>query len=109
VRRGEVWSVAGGADYASKPRPVAIIQDDRFDATNSITICAFTSSQVHAPLVRPVIQPDATNGLLAASHLRVDKITTVPKSKLHKRIGRLNDKDVVRLNRAILVFLGLAR
>jgi mRNA interferase MazF len=38
----------------------------------------------------------------------VDKITTVPKSKLGKRIGRFNDQDIVRLNQAILVFLGLA-
>jgi mRNA interferase MazF len=38
----------------------------------------------------------------------VDKITTVAKSKLQKRIGRLGDEDVIRLNRAVLVFLGLA-
>ena len=30
----------------------------------------------------------------------VDKITTVPKSKLGKRIGRLDDQDIVRLNQA---------
>ncbi len=36
-----------------------------------------------------------------------DKITTVPKSKLGTRIGRLDDQDIVRLNHAILVFLGL--
>ena len=39
--------------------------------------------------------------------LMVDKITTVPKSKLGKRIGRLDDRDIVRLNQALLVFLGL--
>jgi mRNA-degrading endonuclease toxin of MazEF toxin-antitoxin module len=38
-----------------------------------------------------------------------DKITTVPKARLGKRIGKLNDEDVVRLNRALTVFLGLAR
>ena len=37
----------------------------------------------------------------------MDKITAVPKSKLGKRIGRLDDRDIVRLNQAILVFLGL--
>jgi hypothetical protein len=41
MRRGEIWTVAGGKDYAGKPRPVVILQDDRFDATASITICAF--------------------------------------------------------------------
>jgi len=38
----------------------------------------------------------------------VDKITTVAKSKVGKQIGRLGDEDVVRLNRAVVVFLGLA-
>jgi mRNA interferase MazF len=38
----------------------------------------------------------------------VDKMTTVPKSKIGTRIGRLDDEDVLRLNQAVLVFLGLA-
>jgi mRNA interferase MazF len=38
----------------------------------------------------------------------VDKITTVPKSKVGARIGRLDDEDLLRLNRAVVVFLGLA-
>ena len=38
----------------------------------------------------------------------IDKITTVPKAKLGTRIGRLRDEDMVRLNRAVLIFLGLA-
>lgn len=38
----------------------------------------------------------------------VDRITTVPRSKLGERVGRLNDDEMVRLGRAILVFFGLA-
>jgi mRNA interferase MazF len=38
----------------------------------------------------------------------VDKITTVPKTKLGSLVGRLDDEDLVRLNRAVAVFLGLA-
>lgn len=37
MRRGEVWTAAGGKNYAGKPRPVLVVQDDRFDATDSIT------------------------------------------------------------------------
>jgi mRNA interferase MazF len=108
VTRGEVWTAAGGKDYAGKPRPVVIVQDDRFDATNSITICAFTSDPTDAPLFRLVVEPSAVNGLDKASRLMVDKVTTVPKGKLGKRIGRLADSDMVRVNRALLIFLGLA-
>lgn len=108
MRRGEVWTIAGGTNYAGKPRPAVIVQDDRFDATDSITICAFTTDPTDAPLFRLLVAPDARNGLRAPSRLMVDKITTVPRTKLGARVGVLGDEDMVRLNRAALVFLGLA-
>ena len=108
MRRGEIWTVAGGEDYAGKPRPAVILQDDRFDATDSLTICAFTTDPTEAPLFRLKVAPNETNGLRTPCRLMVDKITTVPKAKLGDRIGRLDDEDVVRVNRAVLVFLGMA-
>ncbi len=108
MKRGEIWTVAGGKDYAGKPRPVVILQDDRFDSTDSITVCAFTTDSTDAPLFRLEVKPNENNGLRAICRLMVDKITTVPKSRLGKRIGRLTDEDMVRLNRAVLVFLGIA-
>lgn len=108
MRRGEVWTVAGGEGYAGKPRPAVIVQDDLFDATLSITICAFATDPTEAPLFRLPVEPSDENGLHASSRLMVDKITTVHKAKLGTRIGRLDDETIVRLNRAILVFLGLA-
>ena len=108
MTRGEVWTAAGGKDYAGKPRPVVIVQDDRFDATSSITICAFTTDQTDAPLFRLIVEPSEVNGLDMISRLMVDKVTTVPKAKLGKRIGRLADSDMVRVNRALVIFLGLA-
>jgi mRNA interferase MazF len=108
VKRGEIWTAAGGGDYAGKPRPVVVVQDDRFGATSSITVCAFTSDPTDAPLFRPVITASETNGLHATSRLMVDKLSTVPKEKLRARIGTLADADILRLNRAMLVFLGLA-
>jgi mRNA interferase MazF len=107
MRRGDVWTASGGKDYAGKPRPVLIVQDDSFDATASITVCAFTTDETDAPLIRLLVEPTERNGLQLASRLIVDKITTVPKVKLGKRIGRLEDRDISRLNQAILIFLGL--
>ena len=85
-----------------------IVQDDRFDATRSITICAFTTDPTDAPLFRLVIEPSASNGLEAVPRLMIDKITTIPKAKVGRRVGRLADDDLVRLNRALMIFLGLA-
>ena len=108
MRRGDVWTVAGGKDYAGKARPVVILQDDIFDGTESITICAFTTDDTDAPLFRLAVEPNERNGLRVPCRLMVDKVTTVPKSKVGAHIGRLDDEDVLRLNQAVLVFLGLA-
>ena len=108
MRRGEVWTAAAGSGYAGKPPPVVIIQDDRFDATDSVTVCTFTTDPAEAPLIRLPVAPDEQNGLREPCSLMVDKITTLPRSKAGERIGRLADRDMVRLGRAVVVFFGLA-
>jgi mRNA interferase MazF len=108
VKRGEIWTASGGPDYAGKPRPAVILQDDAFEGTASVTLCPFTTHIVDAPLLRLEIEPTPENGLRQPSQLMIDKITTVSKSKLDTRIGRLADAELVRLNRSLLVFLGLA-
>lgn len=108
MKRGDIWTVAGGKDYTGKPRPVVIVQDDSFDATKSMTICALTTDETEAPLFRLPVEANERNGLRTACRLMVDKITTVPKTKVGVRVGRLDDEDILRLNQAVLVFLGLA-
>ncbi|HEV2523128.1 MAG TPA: type II toxin-antitoxin system PemK/MazF family toxin [Candidatus Acidoferrales bacterium] len=108
MKRGEIWTIAGHKDYTGKPRPAVILQDDRFDRTDSITVCAFTTDLTDAPLFRLLIKPGKSNGLRAACCLMVDKLTTVPKTKIGAYVGRLAGADMVRLNRAVLVFLGIA-
>lgn len=108
MRRGEIWTAAAGSGYVGKPRPVVIVQDDRFDATDSVTVCAFTTDATLAPLLRLLVEPDDENGLNQPSSLMVDKLTTVPRRKLGARIGSLSEDDLTRLERAVLVFLGLA-
>ena len=108
MRRGEVWTAAGGQAYAGKPRPVVILQDDRFDATNSITVCPLTSDPTAALLFRVPIEPNSDNGLRQPSYVMADKIASIPKTRIRAFVGRLDDEDLVRLNRAVFVFLGLA-
>ena len=108
MKRGEIWTAATGSGYAGTPRPVVIIQDDLFDATASVTVCAFTTDDTDAPLFRIPVNSDETTGIRQPSRLMVDKITTVPRSELGERIGRLLDDDMTRLARSVVVFLGLA-
>jgi mRNA interferase MazF len=89
MTRGDIWTVSGAA-------------------TASVTVSVFTTDETDAPLFRLATMPNERNGLQQSSRLMVDKLVTVSKDKLAARIGRLDDDDMVRLNRAILVFLGLA-
>ena len=99
--------MAGGGGYLSKPRPVVIVQDDHFDATDSLTVCAFTTDPTEAPLFRLPIETSDANGLSEQCNLMVDKITTVRRSNLGRKIGELSRQDQVQLDRAMTVFLGL--
>ncbi|MBZ4508476.1 UNVERIFIED_CONTAM: type II toxin-antitoxin system PemK/MazF family toxin [Mycobacterium avium subsp. hominissuis] len=55
MRRGDIYIAAARGAYSSKPRPVVVVQDDRFDATASVTVVPFTTSDVDAPLFRIVV------------------------------------------------------
>lgn len=107
MERGSVWTVAGGSACTGKPRPVVIVQDDVFADLRSITVCPLTSELVDADAVRPRIEPSATNGLQSTSQVMIDKIVTVSRDRLRTRIGSIAGPDMTRVNRALVVFLGI--
>jgi mRNA interferase MazF len=108
VNRGEIWTVAGGGDYLGKPRPVVIVQDDAFEATNSVTVCGLTTDATEPVVIRVVVEPREVNGLGDRSQSMVDKITAVRRFRLDERIGHLDDTELHELDRALAVFLGIA-
>lgn len=108
MKRGEIWTVAGGKDYAGKPRPAVVVRDDAFAGSDSVTICGFTTDPTDSSLSRIEVVPTSDNGLREASSVMVEKIVTVPVSKVGKRIGRLDEADMARLDQALIVYLGLA-
>ena len=110
MNRGDIWTVAGGV-YAAKPRPAVIVQDDLFDATSSVAVVPVTSSLLDAPLMRIRISggDGRLSGLDHDSDVMIDKLTTVRRSNVHTRVGRLTAEQLVEIERAIMAFLGLAR
>jgi len=108
MKRSEIWTVAGGTAYTGKPRPAVIVQDDRFDANDSIVVCPLTTDSTQAPIFRLLVQPSAESGLRAPCRMMVDKLTAVPRARLGRLLGSLASDEVKALNRAIFVFLGLA-
>jgi mRNA interferase MazF len=107
LKRGEIWTAAGGPDYAGKPRPFVIVHDDRLGIIGSVTVCGFTRDLTEAPVFRVAVTPGERNGLQEPSHVMVDKMTTIRAAKVGRRIGRLDDADMLRVNRALLTYLGL--
>lgn len=105
MRRGDIVTVAGGV-YATKPRPALVVQDDRFDATDSVTVCPFTSTDLDAPLIRVRVEATPNNGLDQDSFLMVEKITTVRRTNAHTVLGRLDSSTMVEFERRLLIFLG---
>ena len=108
MRRGDIYTAAARGVYSAKPRPVVIVQDDRFDATTSVIVCPLTTNPVEAPLFRVPVEPSEPNGLDERSFLMVDKVTTMPRANLRDHLGRLGDNHLVQLNRALIVSFGLA-
>ena len=100
--------MAGGAAYAGKLRPAVIVQDDRFDANDSVIVCPLTTDPTPAPIFRLPVASSARTGLGVASHLMVDKLTAVRRKRLGKLVGSLAPQEMRALNRAIFVFLGLS-
>ncbi len=107
MRRGELWTVAGGV-YASKPWPAVIVQDDVFGLTDSVTVAPLTATLVDAPLLRLRVQADGIAGLSQDSDVMIDKLTTVRRSNVQGRVGRLSSQQMVELERLMMTFLGMA-
>jgi mRNA interferase MazF len=108
MKRGEIWTVSGRGSHVGKPRPAVIIQADRFAESGSVAVCALTTDASEAPLLRLPVAPTEQNGLRQPCRLMVDRITTLPRNRMGVRIGQLAPEVIGELNRALLIFLGLA-
>ncbi|MBU3612674.1 type II toxin-antitoxin system PemK/MazF family toxin [Polynucleobacter sp. MG-27-Goln-C1] len=108
MRRGNIVTVAMQGDFG-KPRPALILQSDVFsDIHATVTVALISSEIVQAPIFRLDIEPSETNGLSRASQVQIDKIMSIRSEKIGSVIGELNDVMMVRVNRALALWLGLA-
>lgn len=106
MKRGDIWTVSGSG-YAGKPRPSVIVQNDRFDTTSSITLVPCSSIDPGPTSVRIALLPSEENGLRDPTWLMADKITSLHRDKLGKRIGVVSPEAMDELDAAMLQFLGL--
>lgn len=107
MKRGDLVTIALQGDYGT-PRPALVIQSDLFSEHPSVTIVPITGEMVDAPLFRLQVGPTPANGLRKRSQVTVDKPQTIARDKIGGVIGRLDDDTMVAVNRALLLWIGLA-
>jgi mRNA interferase MazF len=108
VKRGALVVVAVQGGYG-KPRPALVIQSDLFNETHgSVTVVPLTTAIVDAPLFRITVEPSKQNGLHAISQIMVDKLTTVRRDRVGDEIGRLDERSMTQVGRALALWLGIA-
>ena len=107
MNRREIWTVAAPGDYTSKPRPALIVQDDRFGNTHGITICLLTTDMPIAWSYRVEIDATEQNGLSQRSAVMIDRLTSVPRFRLGRLVGTIDDLDMRRVEDAVRSFLEL--
>jgi len=108
MRRGDLTTVALSGSFG-KPRPALVVQADLFEPTATVTVLLVSGTLVDAPLIRIQVEPSPENGLRKSSQVMIDKIMTVNREKLGKPFGHINPDTMVRIDRALTLFLGLAR
>ena len=108
MRRGDLVTVALQGEHG-KPRPALVIQSDLFSqSTSTITAALLTSTPLDAPLLRVPIEPSQANGLQRRSYVMIDQIFSARTRRLGDVFGHLDDADVVAVNRALALFVGIA-
>jgi mRNA interferase MazF len=107
MRRRQFVTVAAQGDYG-KPRPALVVQSDLFDELPSVVICPLTTTlRDDAEQFRLDVAPSPRNGLRELSQIAIDKITVVPAAKIGAAIGDADDAILLRVNRALALFLNI--
>ena len=106
VKRGDIVTAVLPSELG-KPRPVLILQSDYFSDLESVTVIPLTSVIKDAPLLRLTIEPSELTGLRKPSQLMIDKISTIRRSRLGAAIGSVDSRTMVRVKRAVALFVGL--
>jgi len=108
VTRGDIAIVAYGE--LGRPRPVVIVQADELgEATMTVVACPITSELTGKLPIRPLVEPDETNALRVQSQIMTDRILAVPRERVRQVIGQIDRQTRDRLDRALLLVLGLTR
>lgn len=106
MKRGEIWTLQDDG-YASKARPVVVIQSDATDIFDSIVLCLFTTFKSSDIPTRVFISANKVNGLTKDSFVMTEKIVTVAKDALGEKIGELAPDEMQNISQKLALILGI--
>jgi len=106
MKRGEIWTLRDDK-YASKARPVVIVQSNNIDMFESIILCLFTTFDSAHISTRVRITADSQNRLKKDSYVMTDKIITVGKQELGEKIGLLTNDQMKLISLQLAIVLNI--
>ncbi|HEY1935724.1 MAG TPA: type II toxin-antitoxin system PemK/MazF family toxin [Acetobacteraceae bacterium] len=107
--RGDIVTIADrSGEFTGKPRPAIVLQSDAFAHSPTVAVLPLTSEATDAPLLRIPLAPGAATGLNVPSWAQIELISTVRRRRVGAPIGRTDAATMLAINRALVVFLGLA-
>lgn len=113
VKRGDVWLVnldPTTGHEIKKSRPAVVIQNDIGNKYSQITIIApVTSQKLENIYPFEVLLTKKNSGLDKDSKVLLNQIRAIDKKRLLKKLGRVNDDVLNRIDEAIKISLGLIK
>lgn len=107
MKRGDLVTIAAGSGFGGKPRPALLLQSDDHP-TSTVVLALLTSTLTPEESFRPRLSPGPENGLRSKSDVTVDMLITVRREKIGAVIGELSIDELARVERALLIILGMA-
>lgn len=111
IKRGGIYFAALDpvvGKEISKTRPIVVISNDqnnKFSAT--VTVLPLTSQNLQRVYPFEVFLPGGTGGLPRDSKVKADQIRTLDKSRLVSSLGKLTEKELALIEKAVEIHLGL--
>jgi len=111
IRRGDLFYAdltAGVGSEQSGLRPVLIVQNNIGNKySGTVIVAAITSKTKHKRVISTHVRIQAQNGLARVSYILLEQIQTIDKARLKEYIGKLDDRAIRKVNKALAVSVEL--